>query len=430
MDNRLTILVCKHFEGEGKAISQMSEFREVDFVSFSARCGRPPLCWQELEELIPDPDNRSRIELVGGCCLSTLMKAPDIKKRFRQRKMDQCFYCVAGRELVDHYLQTGAYLITPGWLAHWRDKIDQLGFDQEGAREFFRTSVTRLLLLDTGVNSRSLESLRELAQYLDRPFERLPVGLDYFRSFLLEFDHGWREEESERARVQTCKQTSELSMALDLLSRLPRLSTESEVIKTILDLFNMLFAPKKSCYLPILDGEPGKMHTGAAMGIDSTRSRERMVNLHTAYEWCESGDGFRLSVRREKETIGVIEVDEFEFPQHKEHYLNLALSMTGVCLLAVQNARTFESLQQTQAMLEQRNRTLDGLVEELKVALKQVKQLGGLLPICSSCKKIRDDQGYWNQIEAYIGDHSEVEFTHGICPDCAARLYSEFLEDP
>lgn len=60
---------------------------------------------------------------------------------------------------------------------------------------------------------------------------------------------------------------------------------------------------------------------------------------------------------------------------------------------------------------------------ELELALANVKTLSGLLPICSSCKKIRDDSGYWRQIEAYISSHSEAHFTHGICPECAERLY-------
>jgi signal transduction histidine kinase len=63
---------------------------------------------------------------------------------------------------------------------------------------------------------------------------------------------------------------------------------------------------------------------------------------------------------------------------------------------------------------------------ELEKALSEVKQLSGLLPICASCKKIRDTQGYWNQIEAYIRDHSEAEFTHSICEECAEKLYPGF----
>ena len=63
------------------------------------------------------------------------------------------------------------------------------------------------------------------------------------------------------------------------------------------------------------------------------------------------------------------------------------------------------------------------LIEELQDALAKVKLLSGLLPICASCKKIRDDKGYWNQIESYIRAHSEAEFSHGICPECARNLY-------
>jgi len=65
------------------------------------------------------------------------------------------------------------------------------------------------------------------------------------------------------------------------------------------------------------------------------------------------------------------------------------------------------------------------LIRELKKALEDIKQLSGLLPICSNCKKIRDDKGYWNQIEGYIRDHSEAEFSHGICPECAKELYPD-----
>ena len=65
------------------------------------------------------------------------------------------------------------------------------------------------------------------------------------------------------------------------------------------------------------------------------------------------------------------------------------------------------------------------LRRSLETALAQVRSLSGLLPICSCCKKIRDDRGYWNKIEAYIEEHSDAGFTHGICPECARNLYPE-----
>ncbi|MBU0638927.1 MAG: PAS domain S-box protein [Planctomycetes bacterium] len=68
------------------------------------------------------------------------------------------------------------------------------------------------------------------------------------------------------------------------------------------------------------------------------------------------------------------------------------------------------------------------LISELKTALAKVKTLSGLLPICASCKKIRDDKGYWEQIEDYIRQRSEAEFSHGICPDCVRKLYPDLAD--
>lgn len=69
------------------------------------------------------------------------------------------------------------------------------------------------------------------------------------------------------------------------------------------------------------------------------------------------------------------------------------------------------------------------LIRELEDALAEIKTLRGILPICSSCKKIRDDEGYWNQLEIYIQEHSEVEFSHSLCPECAKTLYPEIFGD-
>jgi len=69
------------------------------------------------------------------------------------------------------------------------------------------------------------------------------------------------------------------------------------------------------------------------------------------------------------------------------------------------------------------------ILSELRNTLAQVKKLSGLLPICASCKKIRNDSGYWQQVEVYVREHSEAEFSHSICPECARKLYPEFYED-
>ena len=67
--------------------------------------------------------------------------------------------------------------------------------------------------------------------------------------------------------------------------------------------------------------------------------------------------------------------------------------------------------------------------QALRDAYSQIKTLSGLIPICASCKKIRDDKGYWNGLETYIHEHSEAEFSHGFCPDCMKKLYGVVVEE-
>ncbi len=68
------------------------------------------------------------------------------------------------------------------------------------------------------------------------------------------------------------------------------------------------------------------------------------------------------------------------------------------------------------------------LIIKLQDALKKIKTLRGIIPICAACKKIRDDKGYWNQIEIYLREHSEADFSHGICPECVKKLYPDLAE--
>jgi hypothetical protein len=67
--------------------------------------------------------------------------------------------------------------------------------------------------------------------------------------------------------------------------------------------------------------------------------------------------------------------------------------------------------------------------EELRKALAEVRTLRGLLPICSHCKRVRDDRGYWRQLESYLREHSHVDFTHGVCPECLKRYYPEYADN-
>jgi hypothetical protein len=97
------------------------------------------------------------------------------------------------------------------------------------------------------------------------------------------------------------------------------------------------------------------------------------------------------------------------------------VGLTGLLLAAISLRWHLRARQQVEAQRER-------LIAELQEALANVKTLRGLIPICSSCKKIRNDQGYWTQLETYLRQHTNAAFSHGLCVDCLRKLYPEFSD--
>ncbi|MDO9209343.1 MAG: GAF domain-containing protein [Deltaproteobacteria bacterium] len=121
------------------------------------------------------------------------------------------------------------------------------------------------------------------------------------------------------------------------------------------------------------------------------------------------------------QVIGALHFRSKKSKAYTDRDLRLAERIGDQIAGAIANAQLFTEKKRAE---EEREK----LVRDLQKALSEVKKLKGIFPICASCKKIRDDKGYWRQIEAYIRDHSEAEFSHGICPDCMKKLYGDFLE--
>lgn len=98
-----------------------------------------------------------------------------------------------------------------------------------------------------------------------------------------------------------------------------------------------------------------------------------------------------------------------------------------VIAMAVSLVIFFLSFIQHSEMIR-RKKAEEGRIEtiaDLQKALSEIKTLKGFLPICSHCKEIREDKGYWKQIESYIQDHSDAEFSHSICQECAEKFYPD-----
>jgi hypothetical protein len=226
-----------------------------------------------------------------------------------------------------------------------------------------------------------------------------------------------------REELRTARKTiSEYAMAFDLLTTVAQAFTEKEAIGRILQVFDTLFSPGVLFYAAVdHDDRPLQIHSLSALQEPEPAIQARLSGFNGKYAWTGSGNGFQLMIRYNEKNLGILEIDNLLFPGQKERYLNLGLSMAGVCGLAIENARRYQAIKNTENQLRKEK-------EKLEKALSEVKTLSGLIPICSHCKKIRDDKGYWNQVEAYIQQHSDAKFSHGICKDCMQRYYADYVD--
>jgi len=368
MAGRIAILLCDHYRREAETVLEMEGFSEAFIVAFPARCNRPPLLPEELEATLLSLGDCERVELFGAaCCLANIQDSPDRPPHLRIHRLPQCFSLIADQDIINRSLREGVYLVTPGWLANWAACIERMGLDRETAREMFRETTSRVILLDTGIDAMSGLNLTDFAEFIDRPCQLLPVGLSCLRLQLTRIILTWRLEREKRESSETArgmrKQSADYAMAVDLLGRLAQTTEEKEAVEAMLDVFTMLFAAGRVSYLSFTGDRPDKLFLRPEETTPEGREviRTSLAGFRQESAWAESGTGFLLRIVHRGEVQGVIAVEEIAFPEYRDHYLNLALSIVNVCALPIDNARKYDKLRKTEKLLKKANTELHHL---------------------------------------------------------------------
>ena len=359
MPDRQCLLVCQDYVREAKAVVSDGEFADVAVRVYAADCDSMRNDCDDFERSISSQDEfRSPILILGGACTAFLRRSPADPKRYRFFPIDQCFEILAGKHMVEHHLKDGAHLLCPGMLRRWKKVAKSWGFEREDAQAFFGESMTHLVLYDSGVDPTSRRLLEEYSEYTGLPFEIVPVGLDYFRLMLAKI---LREDSSENIRMELQKTKAELRAATtrladqamlgDLTGTLASIEDEGGIIDGILDLIVALCAPESVTYLPLFDGNPGEFRPSSP--TNPATAMEMMASLRGDFVEHEHGSGFLLNVRWREITVGVLDVHGFAFSEHSDRYLRVLLDIVPVLALAIVNARTEETLRESERRLVQ-----------------------------------------------------------------------------
>ncbi|MDX9746503.1 MAG: diguanylate cyclase [Syntrophales bacterium] len=360
-----TFGVCEHFLKEAEAALAAENLGNVSVTAFPARCGRPPLGREEIVEWATASGNTGRFEIFGGPCLKGLSEFISNDYDIQVHRLENCFQMVADSFLINRCLDGGAYLTTSGWLADWPDNMKRFGLDRKTARDMFGETTKKIVLLDTGVDDRGPEHLRAFAGYLGKPFEVQFTGIASLRLlFTRAFLTGQMTLQEERAEAEISeirKQTATYAMTIDLIANLARIVTEAGAIEAMLDVYSLLFAPRRVCYLSFRDGLADRLWIRPEEAVDAAETetmKKRMAAFNGAGGYMETEKGFLVRITRRGETRGVVAVEEIAFPRYIDHYLNLALSIAEVCELSVENAQDYEKLTRAQDMLRKANEDL------------------------------------------------------------------------
>ncbi|MCK4507046.1 MAG: DUF1638 domain-containing protein, partial [Desulfuromonadales bacterium] len=237
---KLTLAFCENFLPEAKAVLEQSEFPDVNLISWKPCCEHPPKDWDEFASLL-DVQGKTPLLIVGACFTKALQdsKPPEHLGDIHLKPLEQCFHLISGKTQINTLVSEREHLVSPGWLAHWQNHLEQWGFDQEHARIFFNDMAKKITFLDTGVIDKASSQAEEFADYVGLPCSKIDIGLDFItghiRTLILEWQNNSLKMDFETSQENTANH----AMALTLLESLTGKTSENEAIEGVVELFRV-----------------------------------------------------------------------------------------------------------------------------------------------------------------------------------------------
>lgn len=324
----LRLVVCHNYLREVEAVCSGEDWSDVTVQPEIGMCAQP-----SQQGSLP-PAARE-----GECILRVIGCADSAGGNPRAHcGSEQCLHVLAPSALVAHHTAAGAYVVPPGWVSSWPDRLASWGFDRTTASAFFRESVTSIVMLDTGAWPDASQRLQELSEHIGVPVRTVPVGLDCIRRVLRDRVARWRLEQSaEQARKSeqlAARRIADQALAIDLLRQLAAMMTEQEAVQALRDLAALLFGAGQVAFVPDRDAG-GPATVGQAAGAA-----------------CRTLDtGFELRIHHRDESLGLLRIEHIAMMEHRAEYMALAEQIAGLCGLAIANARALSRIRATEEAL-------------------------------------------------------------------------------
>ena len=385
MTKKFGLLCCENLAREMAEVVAAGEFPGVLTRTFCIGCGGNRVRWGEGIEA-PFLDMRETCDRICIIRCGESVEPPALPGPAPVVVTPDLMRGVLLPEpIFDACVREGALLIVPGILSRWKEHVAALGFDGGAPAEFFRESVRKIVLIDTGVDPESPRALAALGDDLGIPTERIPVGIEPLRRYIALHYLQWRLDAETRAfRDATAvanlanRRSADYAMTIDILGRIAAIQREETVVEEMLNLFTILFGPARIGFVPIDGGKTGRVVSHPPGSYD--------LPEHGGRPFAEAGrpagrlgeDGFSIEVRHEDACLGFLLLEGIPVPERIDEYLDISRFVAGICGLAIDNARTYRRVQE---VLEERDREIGERMRAEKALREANRKLNTLSSI-------------------------------------------------
>ncbi len=343
LKNRIDFYICESFLEELRIVTQDYEYITIN--PYKAKCKYHNI----KEPFIDFKESDTTTHIIGGCSVDK----STLKSNQHMIQESSCFNMFAPKAMIESYINNGAYIITPGWLNQWKYYVTKTwGFDESSAKSFFKEFCKKLILLDTLIDKEASKKLDSFASFVDREYEIIPVGIEYFKIYIeniIKSDEIEKYKKNTHTKLENAlKDKANYAIAFDLVSRLNEKHEEKEIIDQIIEIFTMLFSPQSVRYLAINDSKIMESLSSQTSNIDDIFKLLDMKENYVLHE-----NGFVLKLNYDNLTVGILSIENIAFVQYISQYINLAISISDVCALSIENSRSSLKQKKIEAQLTQ-----------------------------------------------------------------------------
>ncbi len=384
MAKQLYLHVCSQLEREVRALSSHPDFQNVQIVPHPVECDLYEAKWPGLEKAIADSQSKGNsVGFLGSFCLTQALGAVGSRDACLSWRRNTCFEWLADRDILDRYLQDGAFFLVPGWLKNWESLVSgRWGSDRKSAQSFFKSAARKLVLLDTGLYPNAEGSLAAFSKFVRLPGEVFPVGLGYFRLSLNRLAMDWKRDvehvEAENRIEVIRRRVAGFSQFGGLLGRVNKARTEDDVLSSVSEILDSLLSPRDT-----------RFHAADSLSHDQRNEDsplDRILSLNADYAWSEDRSGLYLKVAAGREIFGIFEVSGLALDDSREQALGIGMTAAGVAGLALACVRSSQSLreereksQSVEAALKVSEEKVRSVIESVPVGIYRTTTSGQII---------------------------------------------------